>query len=193
MYIIKKWIVMKKLIKTNNIFLKEKHKDVYYRHKEGTDYFTIMNPVKDGKDYVVPFDKMEKRFNEGKVENIKKNIALMNVSKIYADYTTEWEYNNTVFKVMPRKFYEDKNIFKNKLNALPTHEFHIDSQYSEKYKLVWFQNKLYWLKFWHYYPKVCLYKFKGIERIPNLGTDFILWTDVKNIKPIINCDTNEFC
>lgn len=25
------------------------------------------------------------------------------------------------------------------------------------------------------------------------GTDFVFWTDVKNIKPIINCDTNEFC
>ena len=184
---------MKKLIKTNNIFLKEKHKDIYYRHKEGTDFFLIMNPVKDGKDYVVPFGKMEKRFNEDKVEIIKKNIALMNVSKIYADYTTEWEYNNTVFKVMPRKFYEDKNVFKNKLKDLPTHEFSINSNYTEKYKLVWFQNKLYWLKFWHYYPKVCLYKFKNIDRQPNLGSDFVLWTDVKNIKPIINCDTNEFC
>lgn len=187
--------IMKRLSKSSDIFLKEKNKDIYYKYKSGHEYFLIMNPLKKGKDKRVPFDKMVKRFNDGKVNFINKNTALMEVSRIYSDYSTDWEFDGRKFKVMSRKYYEDNGVLKNYLNDLPLHEF-VDINSSvpiiSKFKLVWFQGHLYWIKIWHYYPKVCLYKFRNVNEPPNLGKDFVLWTHVKNIKPIIDCETNKF-
>ena len=152
--------------------------DVIYKYIPSKNYFIRMTHWNKNKNRRVPISDL----SSGKILHYQKALELIN--QFWNTLTYEWSYNGHKYKVsadISNEVWGKGHVF-NVSNIL-------GEVYYETYYVGLFQNRIIW---YGYHEERCLlYKFRDINTKPTYR-DFAGFTSKTNIRPIIDCETNEF-
>lgn len=177
-----------KAIMNSKCFVKDKNGAIY-KYIPFKSHFLKMTHWGTDDDRRVPFNYIANYFENGFVKVIEKKKAAKLINDYWDNLEREWEFNGKKFKVLSFNDYSDYVKNKYNIDYFKTHNFKYDIFKLEFY-LGWYQGKLVWFVYRSNIERCCLVKFIGIDKCP--GIDIIGYTDKKHIKPIIDCETNEF-
>lgn len=170
----------------------KKHKKVYFIDTDEVIYKYIFNRhnfVKlthwsIGDDRRVSFEDL----NNKELKELTRTKANELANKYWNNLTVEWEYKGKKYKALSKKdielYYPNK---KHKAHIFPCN----DGDYiSHKFWIGLYQNRIVW---YFYLQGYCIIlKFHNINKEPAILSDWIGYVSENSIKPILDCETNEF-
>lgn len=177
-----------KAIISNKCFVKDKN-GVIYKYIPFKSHFIKMTHWEIGEDRRVPFKDMANSFENKCAKVIEKKKAATLINAYWDSIEREWNFDGKKYKVLS---FNDYSVYvKNKYNIdyFKTHKFKY-GRYDLQLYLGWYQGNLVWFIYRPNIERCCMTKFNGIDKTP--GIYIIGYTDKKHIKPIIDCETNEF-
>lgn len=177
-----------KAIISNKCFVKD-NDGVIYKYIPFKSHFIKMTHWDIGDDRRVPFKYMANYFENGFAKVIEKKKAATLINIYWDNLEREWEFDGKKYKVLSFNDYPDYVKNKYEIDYFKPHNFKYEIYDLQMY-LGWYQGKLVWFIYRPSIDRCCMTKFNGIDKCP--GIYIIGYTDKKHIKPIIDCETNEF-
>lgn len=157
-------------------------------------YFLKVTPWNKSEDRRYSIDEIKKNIENGNLKQYKAKSKIHEIinSRWKDERIFEWEYNGMKFKACV--FEKERDYSK-----IPLHSFkHTykdingnEHSYENKYRIVFFNGKIYWSHCYHYYPQTILIPFESLDKEPGY-TEKTHWTNVKNVRAIFNKNTKEF-
>lgn len=176
------------------------HKKVYFIDNKGVIYKYIFNKnhfVKlthwsISEERRVEVEYLSKEYNNKELKELKATKANELTNQYWNNLTREWEYDGRKYKVL-----SIKDGLAYGISPEDDGKLHIASKnYSGLYIINrrcyvgLYQNRIVWYIYDSYIEKCAMYKFININTIST--SCLIGYTNKKNIRPIIDCETNEF-
>lgn len=174
----------------------KKHKKVYFIDTDGIIYKYIYN-----KNHFVKLTHWsigeERRVDvedliHKKLKELKANKANELTNQYWNNLTREWEYNGRKYKVLSIKDGLAQGIDPEKDGKLHIASKNYNDVFTVNHRCYvgLYQNRIVWYSYDSYIEKCVMYKFINIDTISISHP--IGHTNKKNIRPIIDCETNEF-
>lgn len=176
------------------------HKKVYFIDNEGVIYKYIYNKnhfVKlthwsIGEECRVNVEFLSKEYNNKELKELKQTKACELANKYWNNLTREWEYNGRKYKVLSIKDGLAQGIDPEKDGKLHIASKNYNDVFTVNHRCYvgLYQNRIVWYSYDSYIERCVMYKFINIDTISISHP--IRHTNKKNIRPIIDCETNEF-
>ncbi len=177
-----------KAIISNKCFVKDKN-GVIYKYIPFKSHFIKMTHWEICEDRRVPFKDMANSFENKCAKVIEKKKAATLINDYWDSIEREWNFDGKKYKVLSFEDYSDDVKDKYNINYFKPHNFKYDI-FNLEFYIGWYQGKLIWFIYRPSIDRCCITKFIGIDKCP--GIDIIAYTGKIHIKPIIDCETNEF-
>ena len=162
-------------------FIKTIEGDIY-KVTSNKDIFLKVSPYSINEDRRINAEILLEKINNNEAFYMNKNKALEEINALWRDYEKEWVHCGIVYKIKKEHFSFGKaqeHIFCHRYTDRNGEQ----RTYQSRYFLCMFHGKLCWVQHTQYYPRIELYKFTNLDTEPSY-TDFIQWTNVKNLKNI---------
>ena len=179
----------KKLI---NVFeyVVDKHNNIW-KYIKSKDHFIKVTPWQKGED---------RRINRFEIENLIKSGKLTQMKgkpQIYAIINEKWDNDERTWEHDGMLFAVGKNFKENQAFDAPLHKFvhsyktqdGATHEYTNDYRIGYFNGNLVWWTCLHYYPRTYIWGFEDLDKEP---TGFGSWTNIKHIKPIYNLSLGNY-
>ena len=164
----------KTFIKTNN--------GEIYKITSNNDIFLKVSPYSINEDRRKNRNELINMIDKNEAHFINKKKAFEEINALWRDYEKEWVYNGNVYKIK-KEYFRFGQAKEYKFPKTYTDRNGEQRTYVSTYFLCMFHGKLCWVQHSQYYPQMEIYKFTNLETEPSY-TDFIQWTNVKNLKNI---------
>lgn len=142
--------------------------------------------------------------NVDKLKSISTSKALEKINTIWNSGISTWEYKDSKYdnscmldsfgsyiKIPIHEFkhtYLVKTVYDSNVHKYVNLDVPVEKEYTNEYKIVWHQGKVYWAISGQYFPRVNLAPLIDINVEP---TNWVKWTNVKNCRGIVNVETNK--
>ena len=182
-------------VKSFDIFpyVKDKHDNVW-KYISAKDHFIKISPWKDGEDRRVNRFQIEQKINKGElVQYSNKQGIKQIINERWDKEDREWDFNGDHFVVSPRM--NDNDFYKAKVHKF-IHTYKDQNgeehEYSNNYRIVFFNGKIVWANPWHYWPQGQIYTFKAEDIEPDMMHSGYQWTKGYHLRPIYSCKRQEY-
>jgi len=165
-------------------FVVDKHNNVW-KYIKDKEHFIKVTPWKVGED---------RRVNKFVIEKlIIKNVLtqMKDKSKVHEIINNRWREINYSWIHDDKIYYVEEFNSKNDCLKAPVHKFkHIykdrygkKHEYFEEYRIGFYNGNIVWFNPYHYFPQLCVWEFKDINKEP---VGYNHWTSAKIVRPIYN-------
>ena len=171
-------------------YVVDKYNNIW-KYVKSKDHFIKVTPWEKEEDRRINRSEIERLIESGELVQMKgKPQTYKIINEKWDNDERTWEYNDMIFAV-------GKNTKENQAFDAPLHKFvhsyktqdGTTSEYTNEYRIGYFNGNLVWWRCLHYYPRTYIWTFEHLDKEPN---EFGSWTNIKHIKPIYNLSTENY-